>query len=65
LALVVPFLGQETLKEGASEAAVAIAKEIIQSDPAAVAEAMTKVTQATENVEVANEAKRLLRRAGK
>jgi HEAT repeat protein len=63
LALVVPFLDEQSLKGDASAAAVEIAKKIVQSDPTAVAEAMTKVVEATEDAELAGEAKRLLRRA--
>ena len=64
LSLVVPYLDNESLKEAASAAAVAIAEKIRDTHPAAVAEAMKKAIEATSDSELAGRAKRLLRRAG-
>jgi hypothetical protein len=65
LAVVVPHLSNPSLKEDASTAAVAIAEKIVQTQPAAVADAMKQVIDATSDTELAGRAKRLLRRAGR
>ncbi len=63
LALVTPHLRNAELKTEASEAALAIAEKIIQSDPAAVADAMKQVTEASGDTKVIDRAKALSERA--
>jgi HEAT repeat protein len=63
LDLVVSFLDQPGLKQAAAEAAVSIADKLLQSDRAAVAEAMQKVIDAGATGENAVQAKLLLRRS--
>ena len=60
LALVMPYLTGEGLKEEASIAAVAIAEKIVGSHPAEVAEAMKQVQ--TSNKQLAERAKKVLAR---
>jgi HEAT repeat protein len=64
LALVTPHLASDDLKEEASLAAVAIAEKLVDSNRAAVADAMQKVIQATKSDRVAKRAETLLRQAG-
>ena len=63
LALVLPFLNREGLKEEASVAAVAIAEKIVASHPEEVAEAMKQVQ--TNNNQLAGRARQLLARVPK
>jgi HEAT repeat protein len=65
LGLVTPYLGQSGLEEAASKSAVAIAEKILKSNPAAVAPAMKKVLDATEDPELAGRARRLMNRANR
>ena len=65
LALVTPHLHNPELKTEASEAALAIAEKIVQSDPAAVAEAMKQVAEASRDSKVTDRAKALLDRAAR
>jgi HEAT repeat protein len=61
LALVMPHLSSEGLKEEASVAAVAIGEKIVSSHPAEVAEAMKRVQ--TNNNQLAGRARQLLARS--
>lgn len=63
LAIVVPFLSADGLKEEAGIAAVAIAERIVGRHPAEVAEAMRHVT--TSNRKLAQRAKQMLKTAKK
>jgi HEAT repeat protein len=65
LALAIAHLENAGTKDEACAAAVAIGQRLVQSNPAAVAEAMKKVLeQVTPNTEAARRAKALLDRAG-
>jgi len=61
--MIVPHLDDPGLKEAASTAAVAIAEKIVNDQPEAVAKAMEKASQATNNDELAKRAKSLMNRA--
>jgi HEAT repeat protein len=63
LALVLPYLEDEALKQPAADAAVAIAEKIAGDDPATVADAMDKVLRSTPTDETAAKARRLRNRA--
>jgi hypothetical protein len=63
LSLVVSQVGKAGSKLDAGAAAVAIAEKIIQSEPAAVAEAMKQVLEASSDGNVAVRAKALLEQA--
>ena len=63
LALVVPHLSNAELKTEARDAAIAIAEKIVQSDPAAVAEAMKQVVEAGGDSKATDRAKALLQKA--
>ncbi|MFW6108319.1 MAG: HEAT repeat domain-containing protein [bacterium] len=65
LALATPHLGDPALKEEASLAAVSIAEALVKSQPAAVADAMGKVIEATDSKDTATRARALLARARK
>jgi len=62
LRMVTPHLGNASLREDASKAAVTIGEKIVGQDPKSVAEAMTKVVAATKNEEIVKRAKVLLAR---
>ncbi len=64
LSMLTPYLSNPTLKEAASVAAVTIAQRIVRSRRNAVAKAMKQVLAATENKDLARQARRLLRQAG-
>jgi hypothetical protein len=61
--MVIPHLGNASLSEEASRAAVTIGEKIVNNDPKSVADAMTKVVAVTKNEEIAKRAKVLLSRA--
>jgi HEAT repeat protein len=65
LSLATPHLRSAGLKAAASGAAVSIAEKVIQSDPAAVAEAMRQVVDAGGDPGVTNRAKALLDQAAR
>ena len=62
LRMVTPHLGNASLREDASKAAVAIAEKIVGKDPKSVALAMTKVVAATKDEEIVKRAKVLIAR---
>jgi HEAT repeat protein len=62
LRMVTPHLGNASLREEASKAAVTIGEKIVGNDPKAVADAMTKVVAATTNEEIVKRAKVLIAR---
>ena len=63
LDMVLTHLDNPELKEAAGSAAVSIGERILNSERAAVAEAMKRVLQATGDTELANRAKAVLGRA--
>jgi HEAT repeat protein len=63
LRMVLPHLGNPSLSEEASKAAVAIGERIVNNDPQSVSSAMTKVIAVTTNEKVSKRAKALLSRA--
>ena len=63
LSMLRPYLSTPGLKEKASSAAVTISERIVGSQPAAVAEAMEAVLEATGNKDLEKRARRLLARA--
>ncbi len=62
LALAIASLQSDTLKDAASETAVAIGEKIVKNEPGAVAKAMQQVLDAGPTGELAKRAKRLLNR---
>ena len=54
--MITPPLGNASLREEASKAAVMIGEKIVGSDPKSVADAMTKVLAVTRNEEIAKRA---------
>jgi HEAT repeat protein len=65
LALVVAHLDNPAIKNEASTAAIAISEKIVAQKPAEVADALTKVLQATDNRDLTRRAKQLLGQAKK
>jgi HEAT repeat protein len=63
LSLVVPYLDNDSLKKSAAAAAVVIAENVVDRIPKAVATAMAKASEATDNRDVAARAKALQDRA--
>ena len=63
LSLVVPYLDHDSLKKSAAMAAVVISENVVDRIPKAVAPAMAKAIEATDNPDVAARAKALLDRA--
>jgi HEAT repeat protein len=63
LKMIIPHLGNSTLSEAASSAAVSIGEKIVNQDPKSVAAAMTKVIAVTKNGDIANRANILISRA--
>jgi len=63
LAMAVPYL-DGAMKDEAAVAAVAIGEKIVDGNKPAVAEAMKKVLQATQNADVKKRAEEVLKRAG-
>ncbi|MFP6621720.1 MAG: hypothetical protein VB877_20415, partial [Pirellulaceae bacterium] len=62
LRMITPHLGNPSLSEDASKAAVTIGEKIVGNDPKSVADAMTKVVAATKNEEIVKRAKVLIAR---
>ena len=62
LRMVTPHLGNASLREEASKAAVTIGEKIVGSEPQAVADAMTKVLAATKDEQIVKRAKVLIAR---
>jgi HEAT repeat protein len=62
LKIIIPHLGNSSLSEAASSAAVSIGEKIVNQDPKTVADAMTKVIAVTKNEDIAKRAKVLLSR---
>ena len=65
LSMAMAHLDNAATKDEAAFAAVAIAEKIVQEKPGEVAEAVTKVMQATDNKDVARRAKAVLNKARK
>ena len=63
LKMIIPHLGNSSLSETASSAAVSIGEKIVNQDPKSVANAMTKVIAVTKNEDIAKRAKVLISRA--
>jgi HEAT repeat protein len=63
LKMIIPHLGNSSLSEAASSAAVKIGEKIVNQDPKSVADAMTKVIAVTKNEDTAKRAKVLISRA--
>jgi HEAT repeat protein len=63
LKMIIPHLGNSSLSEAASNAAVKIGEKIVNQDPKSVADAMTKVIAVTKNEDIAKRAKVLISRA--
>jgi len=63
LKMIIPHLGNFSLSEAASSAAVSIGEKIVNQDPKSVADAMTKVIAVTKNEDIAKRAKVLISRA--
>ena len=63
LQMITPHLGNPSLSEDASKAAVAIGEKIVDNDSKSVADAMRKVVAATKDEETVNRAKVLLTRS--
>ena len=63
LSLVTPYLDNDSLKKSAAAAAVVIAEKVVDRNPKGVAAAMAKALEATDNKDVAAQAKALLDRA--
>ena len=62
LRMITPHLGNASLREDASKAAVTIGEKIVGNDPKSVAGAMRKVVAATKNEEIVKRAKVLIAR---
>ena len=62
LRMITPHLGNASLREEASKAAVTIGEKIVGSEPQAVADAMTKVLAATKDEQIVKRAKVLIAR---
>ena len=63
LSLVTPYLDDDSLKKSAAAAAAVIAEKMVDRNPKAVAAAMAKAVEATDNRDVAARAKALLDQA--
>ncbi|MBN1853315.1 MAG: HEAT repeat domain-containing protein [Pirellulales bacterium] len=65
LAIVVSYLKQDSLKDDACAAAVAIAEEIAPRDPKSAQDALQQVLEATNNQDITAQAKKLLDQIGR
>ena len=63
LAMVLPYLDTPATKNEAAQAALSIGQEIVETSPAAVADAMQKITKATDNRGILRRVGPLLERA--
>jgi hypothetical protein len=63
LAMVLTYLDNRGTKNEAAQAALSIGQEIVEKSPAAVAEAMQKITKATDNRGILRRVDPLLERA--
>ncbi|MBM3890756.1 MAG: hypothetical protein FJ388_16730, partial [Verrucomicrobia bacterium] len=63
LAMVLPYLDNRGTKNEAAQAALSIGQQIVEQSPAAVADAMQKITKATDNRGILRRVEPLLERA--